>query len=784
LIRDIINKQYVLLDGSMGTMLQEQKVIKNELPSLVCNTDLERVVSIHKGYLDAGAKIITSNTFSINSKKLGSKVLLEKTIINAIKAAKMAASDYEDVYVAYNVGPLGEMLKPYGTLSFDKAYLLYQEQVKIAISQGVDLFIVETFSDLLEIKAAILAIKEHSELPIFATMSFEENQRTYSGTDPETMAVTLEGLGVDALGVNCSLGPDLLIDIVKRISNITNIPIIAQPNAGLPILVDGETRFNLRPDLYAQQMKLIIEAGASIVGGCCGTTEKHIAKLKDVVSNTVFIKQVSEPVTAASSGVKTVLFDEDLVIIGERINPTGKKDLQAALNNEDYDYVVKEAIKQVEEGSDILDINLSVAKIDEKMLFDNIIEDIQAVVDVPLQFDSSQPEVFEKSLRTYNGKPIINSVNGKQDSMDSIFPIAKKYGALVIGLTLDENGLPNTAEERLSIAMKIVNNAAKHGLNKKDIIIDCLTLTASAQQDQVKETLKGIRLIKEKLKVKTTLGISNISFGLPNRELINQVFLIQAIQSGLDSAILNSGDVKLMSAIYANNVLQGIDKNAQIYIDKVSDIKIEQIKNDDISLPYAVFRGLKDIAISITKDLVKEVSPLDIIDKYLLPALDRIGKAYEEEEIFLPQLIQSAEAAKGAFSVINKELSSSHVHKKDKIVLATVEGDIHDIGKNIVKVLLENYSYNVVDLGKDVSAEAILKSCQANEVMLLGLSALMTSTVESMKKTIELLKAKMPAIKIMVGGAVLTREYAREIGADYYAKDAQGAVRIANEVFK
>jgi len=783
MIKELFNKQFILFDGAIGTLLQQRGVIENELPPLINISDRETIKNIHLEYLEAGANVIITNTFSINSEKLGSKELLKEVIESATLAAREAVNEFGKGYVGYDIGPIGQLLEPNGTMKFEEAYNLFSEQINYLDKSKVDLIYIETFTDLLEMKAAILAAKENCDLPIFATMSFDDNLRTFSGTTPEALAITLEGLGVDALGVNCSSGPKGLVEIVKRIERFSSIPVIAKPNAGIPKLIGNKTIFDLSPQEFGNQMMDILNRKATIVGGCCGTTPDHIRSLKAKLDNLVFEPVKEKEITAASSGVKAVVFD-DFIKIGERINPTGKKMLKRAIKSNNIDYIVSEAITQVEEGSNILDINLSVTGIDELDIFKKAINQIQAVVDTPLQIDSTNEDVFKEVLREYNGKAIINSVNGKNKSLESILPIAKKYGALVIGLTLDENGLPKNAQERVNIAKKIINTAKSYGIDKKNILIDCLTLTASAQPEQVYETLIAIKLIKEELGVKTILGASNISFGLPNRELINAIFLIKAREYGLDSAIINTGDKLLKEAILADNVLRNIDKGASKYIGNIASIKSE--KNDskpEVTLDQAIIKGLSDTAKKLTLEILKEEKPLDVVDKYLLPALNKVGLLYETGAIFLPQLIQSAQAAKGSFHIINSKLAKDIDKSGKKIILATVEGDIHDIGKNIAKILLENYGFEVIDLGKDVSVSDILNAVKLHKVKLVGLSALMTTSVINMKKTIKELKEKFPDIYIMVGGAVLTEKYALEINADFYAKDAQEGVKIAKSVY-
>ena len=784
MIKKLLNKRLILFDGAMGTLLQQRGIIDNQLPPLINVSNKDLIKKVHLEYLEAGADVIVTNTFSINRKKLGSKELLKDVIKNATLAAREAVEEFGKGFVAYDIGPIGQLLEPYGTMKFDEAYDLFAEQINFLDTSKVDLIYIETFTDLLELKAAILAAKENSNLPIFASMSFDDNLRTFSGTTPESLAITLEGLGVDALGVNCSSGPRGLVEIVKRIEKISSTPIIAKPNAGIPTLLGDKTVFDFSPQDFSKEMMELINAKASIVGGCCGTTPKHIRELKLELEKAEFETIKEKNITAACSGIKPVFFGNTFVKIGERINPTGKKMLKRAIKANNIDYIVSEAITQVEEGSDVLDINLSVTGVNEIELFSKVVKSIQAVVSTPLQIDTTNEKVFERVLREYSGKAIINSVSGKNKSLKSILPIAKKYGALIIGLTLDENGLPRNSLERVNIAKKIINTARSYGINKKNIIIDCLTLTASAQPEQVYETLEAIKIIKKDLGVKTVLGASNISFGLPNRELLNTIFLIKAREYGLDSAIINTGDQLLSKAILADDVLRHIDKGASKYIKNITSSKDDKKNNkSEISLDEAIIKGFVDTAKQLTIEILKNHNPLNIVDEYLLPALNKVGTLYETGVIYLPQLIQSAQAAKASFHIINSKLAKDINKSGKKIILATVEGDIHDIGKNIVKILLENYGFDVIDLGKDVSVEVIINALKENEVKLIGLSALMTTSVINMKKAIKDLKEKFPDVYIMVGGAVLTEKYSLEINADFYAKDAQEGVKIAKKIY-
>jgi len=677
-----------------------------------------------------------------------------------------------------------------GTLTFEEAYDLYKEQVLIGKEAGVDLFIIETISDLYEGKAAILAAKENSGLPVFCTMTFEKDGRTFCGVDAVSAAVTLSSLGVDALGVNCSLGPKEILPVVETLAKYSKVPLIVQANAGLPKDLGGKTVYEITPEEYTNEIKKMADLGVRVFGGCCGTTPEFIKSMKNYL-DTVKPKEIAPPgVSFATSGTKAVCLDGRTIVVGERLNPTGKKKLKEALVSNNMDYVAREAIEQAQHGADILDVNAGLPDIDEPKLLQKVIKEVQSVVNLPLQIDSSDPSAIEAAVRVYNGRPIINSVNGKKESMEKILPIVKKYGTLVVALTLDEGGIPKKAEERLNIAKKIIDEAEKYGISKEDIIVDALVLTVSAQQEEVLETLRAVKLIKEHLKVKTILGISNVSFGLPNRELINKTFLAAALGAGLDMAIINPMSPGMMGTISAYKVLSNEDKDAAGFIKKFASEEKREVKvvdNENTSLFDIIVQGRKDeSAQKVSKMLDEGKDPLDIIENEFVGALNFVGEKFEKGEIFLPQLMQSAQAVKNAFVVISDFYQSRGVKReqKGKILLATVKGDIHDIGKNIVKMMLENYGYEVFDLGKDVDKSLIIETIKKENITLAGLSALMTTTVKSMKETIDEIRKENLPCKVMVGGAVLNEDYARFVGADYYAKDAQGAVQIAREFFK
>lgn len=702
---------------------------------------------------------------------------LLKAAVNNAKIARERVNP--NAYIVLDIGPIGQLLEPLGTLSFDEAYEMISSQI-LMVKDDVDVVLLETMTDLYEVKAGILAVKENSDLPVFVTMTFEQNKRTLTGTDPLTFVNVVEGLGVDALGVNCSLGPNELKPIIEDILSVANTPVMIQPNAGLPCLHNGETCYHVTSDEYANNMREYMDNGVSIVGGCCGTTPDFIAELKKIAPRFVTKRSVKK-YTRVSSLNQTVTFEGQIVVCGERLNPTGKKKLKAALKEGRYDECVVEGIKQQQAGADILDVNVGLPGIDESQTMVKVIKLLQEVINLPLQIDSSSPEVIEKACRYYNGKPLINSVNGKNEVMDAIFPIVKKYGGVVIGLTL-EDGIPLLATERLKIAQKIIEKADEYGISKENIIIDCLTLTASAQQKEVQETLKALTLVKQKLGVHTVLGVSNVSFGLPNRPLLNRTFLTLAMQAGLDLPIINPLDQELMGTIDAYNVLYYFDQESTHYISKQSQVQtIQPAVTSAFSLEDMIIHGLKDEVQAKTKEVLQVHDAMDVINNMIIPALNKVGKDYEKNLIFLPQLIQSAETTKKAFEVVK---STFHVDSQVKgpVMMCTVEGDIHDIGKNIVKVVLESYGYQVIDLGKDVKVEKVVEAYHQHHPKIIGLSALMTTTVVNMQKTIEALHQVGCDCPIWVGGAVLTQEIADEIGADYYSEDAMASVTLLNQL--
>lgn len=788
MFKELLEKEFVILDGGMGTMLQKSGMAMGETPEVLGITNPELLIDIHRQYINAGADIVYANTFGANRYKLEHCEQSVEEIIQTAVANARKACEGTNSYVALDIGPIGQLLEPTGYLSFEEAYDIFKEQ--ILAGRDADVIVFETMTDLMEVKAGVLAAKENSDLPIICTMTFEENKRTFTGCSISSMALTLEGLGVDAVGINCSLGPKELLCVVKELSEWTTLPIVVKPNAGLPDPVTNQ--YNVAPEEFASYMEEMIPYGVKILGGCCGTNPDYIAALCKMLEGKKYIKQNPDMQPAVCSSTNTVVINQPR-IIGERINPTGKKLFKEALLNNDMDYILNQAIEQVNGGADILDVNVGLPGIDEKAMMIRTVKELQGITDLPLQIDSTIPEVLEAALRVYNGKPIVNSVNGEEQSLNTVLPLVKKYGAAVVGLTLDENGISKSAGERFAIAKKIMERAMEYGIPKRDIFIDCLTLTASAEQECVMETLRALKRVKEELGLRTVLGVSNISFGLPNRELINHNFLTMALTHGLDLPIINPNVASMTGAVRSYKLLTAIDKDSMEYIAAYNAAKQPaqgdknapaQNNGSQMSLAFAVEAGLKSEAGKITEELLKTENAMDIINTMLIPALDKTGDEFEKGKIFLPQLILSAQAAQAAFDTIKKSMKSTQETSvsKGSIVIATVKGDIHDIGKNIVKVLLENYGYHVVDLGKDVEYQAVVDAVKQYDARLVGLSALMTTTLVSMDKTIQLIRENHLDCKIMVGGAVLTPEYAAQIGADFYVKDAKESIDVAKRV--
>ncbi len=789
---DRLKKELLFFDGAMGTQLQNAGLKAGQIPEELNIDDSELIISIHEKYLNAGADFITTNTFGCNPLKMkDSKYcycdMLKAAVKNAKEARKRVGRE-NDSYIVLDIGPIGSMLAPIGTLSFDEAYEMIASQI-VVVKDEVDAVLFETMSDLYEVKAGILAVKENSDLPVFVTMTFEENKRTLTGVDTLTFVNVVEGLNVDALGVNCSLGPNELKPVVEEILSYAHLPVIVQPNAGLPVLKNGETFYQVTPTEFTSSMEHIVDLGTSVVGGCCGTSPEFIKEMKQSLPTMVKVRN-NPYYTAVSSQNQTVVFKGQVVVCGERLNPTGKKKMKLALKEERYDELVVEAIKQDQNGADVLDVNVGLPGINEAKVMKKMIPMLQEVVTLPLQIDSSSSEAIEVACRYYNGKPLINSVNGKDKVMEEIFPIVKKYGGVVIGLTL-EDGIPLKAEERLKIAEKIIFKAGEYGIRKENIIIDCLTLTASAQQKEVIETIKAVNMVK-KMGLHTVLGVSNVSFGLPNRSLLNRTFLTMAIQAGLDLPIMNPLDHEMMSIIDAYNVLSNYDQDSVSYIEKhAQDLSSPLMKKGNIStiksnetmdLYHMILRGLKDEVKKQTAIELEDKEGLTLINEVIVPALNQVGKDYETGKIFLPQLIQSAQTTKLAFEVVQSTFKTDKNQKKGPVLMCTVEGDIHDIGKNIVKVVLESYGYDVVDLGKDIKVEKVVEAYNRYQPKVIGLSALMTTTVMNMKRTIKALHQNGCDVPIWVGGAVLTQDIANEIGADYYCEDAMSSVYLLNDL--
>lgn len=800
----LFDKNYVVLDGAMGTMLQQKGMELGTVPETLNITKSDWIVDIHKQYIEAGADVVYANTFGANRYKMKNTGYTVDELINAAIANAKEAAKGTDAMVALDMGPIGQLLEPTGNLSFEEAYDIFKEEVVAA--KDADIIVIETMTDLLETKAAVLAAKENSNLPVITTMTFEENKRTFTGCSVSAMCLTLEGLGVDAMGVNCSLGPKDLIPIVEEISKWTSLPIVVKANAGLPDPVTNT--YDVDADEFASIYREMLKYGVRTLGGCCGTKPDYIravkAMLVEAEKEGAFNENNTKKHLAVCSPTKTVIVDQPR-IVGERINPTGKKRFKQALIEDDMDYILGQAIEQVEAGAEILDVNVGLPEIDEKEMMIKTVKALQGIVDVPLQIDSTKPEVIEAALRVYNGKPIINSVNGEDAVLDTILPVVAKYGAAVIGLALDENGIPDSAEGRVAIAEKIMNRAMSYGIPKEDIIIDCLTLTVSAEHKACFETLEALNIVKNKLGLRTVLGVSNISFGLPNREIINKYFLTMALHSGLDLPIINPNVSSMVWAVKSYKVLANIDKNSMDFIEYSNTHEPEtsagaksggtpqvaasqgndNLKSDEAkAILHAMETGMKSEGRQLTKTYLETQDSMIIINEMLIPALDVIGDKFEKGKIFLPQLILAADVAKECFEEIKTFMANEGAasESKGKIVIATVKGDIHDIGKNIVKVILENYGFDVLDLGRDVDPEAVLKATVENDVKLVGLSALMTTTLGSMEDTIKLLHHNNVDCKIMVGGAVLTEDYAMKIGADYYAKDAKMSADIAKEV--
>ena len=794
MIRERLGKELLYFDGGMGTLLQERGLQPGELPETWNLLHVEEIREIHRKYIEAGSDIVLTNTFGANALKFHDDAYSLEEIVNAavghVKAAAEQAGNGRRIYTALDIGPTGKLLKPMGDLDFETAYEAYKEVMIYGEKAGADLIHIETMSDTYELKAAVLAAKENTSLPVFATTIFDERGKLLTGADVPSVVALLEGLRVDAFGINCGMGPEQMIPILEQITKYSSLPVIVKPNAGLPKQKNGQTYYDVSPEEFAEVMKKIVEMGAVVIGGCCGTTPDHIKAMADAC-RMIPIKPVEKKnFTMVSSYGQSVFLGTGSKIIGERINPTGKKRFKQALKEHDLDYILREGITQQDNGAHILDVNVGLPDIDEPALMKEVVQELQSVTSLPLQIDTVDVEAMEGALRIYNGKAMVNSVSGKQESMDKVFPLIQKYGGVVIGLALDENGIPADAEGRVQVAKKIIAEAAKYGIEKKDIVIDALAMTISSEPEGAKITLETLRRLRDEVGVCTVLGVSNISFGLPSRPIVNSIFYTMAMQNGLSVGIINPGSEDMMKAWYAFHALMALDSNCEKYIARYAQqpgttpVQAAGGKHT-MTLQSAIERGLKEEASSITAELAEQKDALDIINEELIPALNNVGEGFEKGTVFLPQLLMSAESAKSAFAVLKERMDQSGEvqEKKGKVILATVKGDIHDIGKNIVKVLLENYSFDVIDLGKDVPPEKVVETVLEQDVHLVGLSALMTTTVVSMEETIRQLREKAPDCLVMVGGAVLNQEYADMIGADFYGKDAMQSVHYAQKVF-
>lgn len=798
-IRELLGKKMLFFDGGMGTMLQKNGMGAGEIPELLNITNPALIERIHTEYLEAGADIITTNTFGANplkSEAIGESLdmIIAAAIGTARKAVNKFQSESKPRFAAFDMGPCGKLLEPLGGLSFDKCYKAFAKIARTAERCGADLVIIETMSDTLEAKAAVLAVKENTSLPVFCTMTFDENRKTLTGGTVGVMSAIMEGLGVDCVGINCGLGPEQIGEMMEELSRVSSIPIMAQPNAGLPQIENGKTVYNVTPEEFGAQCEKMAKLGASVLGGCCGTTPEHIKCLVEACSKYTPIVEEKD-ITVVASYSKTVVLGNGPVIVGERINPTGKKKFKEALRNGDINYILGEAFAQRDAGAHILDVNVGLPEIDECAAMEKAVKAISSAVNLPLQIDSSDPATIERALRIYNGKPMVNSVNGKEESITAIMPIVKKYGGVLVGLCLDENGIPPMAEQRFEIAKRIRDRAASYGIRPKNLVMDALTLTISAQQKESAQTLKALKLIKDELGICTTLGVSNISFGLPRREIINGTFFALALQSGLDACIINPCADTMINTYRAFMALSCHDEDCADYVSAYAGTKSEttvvrenqaEEKAENVNPLFdIIIKGLKDRSYDETVKQLETMEPMDIINNVLVAALNSVGREFEKGTMFLPQLMMSAETVKNSFDAIKEHIEKSGEiqESKGKIAVATVKGDIHDIGKNIVKVLLENYGYEVHDLGKDVPPEVIVKALKDNDIHLCGLSALMTTTVVSMEETIKAIRSAGLDVKVWVGGAVLTQEYADMIGADKYCPDALSSVTYANKFF-
>lgn len=794
-VLEYLKDNFLYFDGGFGTLLQSRGLPAGQKPELWNITNPEIITDIHYSYFNAGSNVATMNTFGASCIKFGDDEL-EEIIMSAYKCADNARrllSGSEPRFIALDIGPTGKMLEPFGDLKFEDAVSIFAKTVRLGVKSGAELIIIETMNDSLETKAALLAAKENSDLPVFVSNVYGADGKLMSGADAYAMAAMLEGMGADAIGMNCSLGPKQLKPTAEKLLSVLSVPMIMQPNAGLPrVDADGKTVFDVSPEEFSDIMAELAQNGLRIMGGCCGTTPEHIRALRSKTKALTPKPITDKNISWVSSYTHAVRFGEEPIIIGERINPTGKKRFRQALAEKDIAYILSQGIEQQDAGAHILDVNTGTPGVDEKELLPLVTNELQAVIDLPLQLDSSDPAAMENALRLYNGKAMINSVNGSAKSMAAVFPLMKKYGGLTVALTLDENGIPDTWQSRVDIAEKILKTAAEYGINKKDIIFDTLCMTVSADKSSALTTVRALKEIKMKFGCHTSLGVSNISFGLPQRELVNSAFFTIALENGLDAAIINPNSAEMMKAYHTYRLLHGMDKNCSQYIDFAQTVSSAMTTSaagkassaDTQTLSDAVEKGLKELARTLTEEELKTKTALEIINSSLIPALDRVGKAYEEKRAYLPQLLMSAEAASSAFAVIKSHAGAHSGQNKGDFILATVKNDVHDIGKNIVRLLLENYGYNVIDLGKDVDSEKIADAAVSRHAPFVGLSALMTTSLPSMEEAVALLRQKAPWCKIVVGGAVLTQEYADKIGADKYSPDAMETVRFAEETKK
>lgn len=795
-LREYLKENIVILDGGMGTLLQARGLQPGEAPERWNLTHPENIIDIHRSYYDSGSNIVNTNTFGANTLHFSAdelEAIIKAAVDNANKARKLSNS-VKEKYIALDIGPTGRLLKPMGDLDFEEAVEIFAYTVRLGVKYGVDLIMIETMNDSYETKAALLAAKENSDLPVFVSNAYSENGKLMTGASPSAMVAMLEGMGADAIGVNCSFGPDKLAPIVREYLEYASVPVLLKPNAGLPHSEGGRTLYDIDAGIFSDITSGLVGEGVRVAGGCCGTTPEYIKALIDKVSFTVPCLQAKDH-TVISSYTHAVFFEDDPVLIGERINPTGKKRLKEALRADDLDYILGEALKQQDAGVHALDVNVGLPEIDEPDMLTKVVYELQSVTDLPLQIDTSDPVAMERALRIYNGKPLINSVNGKAESMEAIFPLMKKYGGTAIALTLDESGIPDTADGRVAIAERIIAKAAEYGIDKKDLIFDTLAMAVSADKNAAMVTVESLRRIRHELGAHTSLGVSNVSFGLPQRDIVNSAFFALALANGLSAAIMNPFSAEMMKTYYAYRTLSGLDENCSDYISFADTVETNVTLSDkakssaaaesENTLSGAIVKGLKEQAAKLCVKMLADTEPLTVVQEYVIPALDTVGRDYEQGRVYLPGLLMSAEAAKYAFEEIKSRIttdSSDKTSAKCKFVIATVKGDIHDIGKNIVKLLLENYGFEVNDLGKDVAPETIVEETVRLRAPLVGLSALMTTTVPAMEETVKQLRVSAPWAKICVGGAVMTKEYADSIGADKYCKDAMDTVRYAEEI--